>query len=78
MNSKDFAEYKVLLNAFATKYGLGSNKVEKAKAPTTVTPENFTKTSAKVPEVSDLARIANALERLADAWEASPKRGLFK
>lgn len=52
-------------------------KRELHSAPTISTSEFNEHTTTIVPETSELTRIALALERLADAWEASPKRRLF-
>lgn len=54
-----------------------AKKRELHSAPTMSTSEVNEHTTTIVPETSELTRIALALERLADAWEASPKRRLF-
>ena len=64
MNSTDMANYKAITLANRTKYRKPTTPVEEMDAPVA---------KATNPN-SDLQRIAKALERLADAWEAAPRK----
>lgn len=86
-SSADHASYKREIVAVASKYNA------KRKAGGSPTKEALESLREKLPDAPaekaipdrprfdenglQLKRIADALERLADAWEASPKRRLF-
>lgn len=62
----DFEHYRILTKEQTAKY---------MNPATTHAPEP---SEEEVPQVSELTRIADALERLAEAWESTPnKRRLF-
>lgn len=84
--AKDFADYKNIIRARveterAAKKAPKSIEVPRQDAPQEIAEDGtvrktFFFTPAEQSAV-ELTRIANALERLADAWEAKPGKGFF-
>lgn len=81
--STDFADYKRIVHTYSEQRMSYRQREEGKKIEEKIDTENashpvVTKTHAGT-EATSLLRIANALERLADAWEAQPnKSGFFK
>lgn len=76
--SKDFEDYKVITSSAVASYR--QKKKDKLENKYITVPELDLPQKVVNPDktLAVLDRIAFALERLADAWEREPKKGLFR